>query len=385
MKQIAKLFDWLVDGAPGATTAVEVIDRIGHDLRAGGVSVDRIGVFVTTLHPTVVGRAFWWEEGKATRVLELTTALQQSPVVKASPVALVSATKKELRRKLSAGVDQADFAVYHELVADGFTDLICFPIVFLRGETHVVTFATRSDLGFTDEQIALIRNVVRPLARITEIFALHRTAANLLDTYVGRNSGERILAGRIFKGDIETIRAVIWFSDLRGFTERTARQTPRETIDMLNALFEAQVPAIQKGGGEILKFIGDGLLAIFPYGSDRSPGAAAAKALTAADEAFAALAKQNEGAQDPMQFGLALHVGEISYGNIGGASRLDFTAIGPAVNIAARLEALTGKIGKRLVLSEDFAKHVDRPLENLGAFDLKGVPAPQQVYALVCL
>jgi adenylate cyclase len=151
---------------------------------------------------------------------------------------------------------------------------------------------------------------------------------------------------------------------------------------MLNALFEAQVPAIQKGGGEILKFIGDGLLAIFAYGSDRSPGTAAALALVAADEAFAALAKQNEGAADPTQFGLALHIGEISYGNIGGASRLDFTAIGPAVNIAARLEALTGKLGKRLVLSEDFAKHVDRPLENLGAFDLKGVPEPQQVYAL---
>lgn len=383
MQQIAELFDWLVDGAPGATTAVEVIDRMGRDLRAAHVSVDRIGVFVTTLHPTVLGRAFWWEVNKPTRVLELTTALQESPYVKASPVALVSATKKELRRKLSGGVDRADFAVYHELVEAGFTDLICLPIVFLRGETHVVTFATRKEGGFTDDELALVRQVVRPLARITEIFALHRTAANLLSTYVGRNSGDRILSGHIFKGDIETINAVIWFSDLRGFTERTARQTPRETIDMLNALFEAQVPAIQNGGGEILKFIGDGLLAIFAYGSERSPGTAAAAALVAADDAFKALAKQNEGAPNPLQFGLALHIGEISYGNIGGASRLDFTAIGPSVNIAARLEALTSKLAKHLVLSEDFAKHVDRPLENLGSFDLKGVPEPQNVYALV--
>jgi adenylate cyclase len=382
MQRVAKLFDWLVDGAPGATTSVEVIDRIGADLRKADLPIDRIGVFVTTLHPTVLGRAFWWEPDKPTRVLELTTTDQESPTVKASPVAFVQSTKKELRRKLADGVEEADFAVYHDLVAGGFTDFMCFPIVFLRGETHVVTFASRKPAGFTDDEIDVMRHVVRPLARITEIFALHRTAANLLSTYVGRNSGERILAGHIFKGDIETIRAVIWFSDLRGFTERTARQTPRETIDMLNALFEAQVPAIQKGGGEILKFIGDGLLAIFAYGGDRSPGAAAALALVAADEAFAALAKQNEGATDPTQFGLALHIGEISYGNIGGASRLDFTAIGPAVNIAARLEALTGKLGKRLVLSEDFAKHVDRPLENLGAFDLKGVPDPQNVFAL---
>lgn len=382
MQRVAKLFDWLVDGAPGANTAIDVVDRIGHDLREADLPIERIAVFVTTLHPTVVGRAFFWEKDKPTRTLELTTTLQESPSVKASPVALVGSTKKELRRKLFEGVEKADFAVYQELVAAGFTDFIGFPIVFLRGETHVVTFSTRKAEGFTDEDIALMRHVVRPLARVAEIFALHRTAANLLSTYVGRNSGERILNGRIRKGDIETIRAVIWFSDLRGFTQRTARQTPRETIDMLNALFEAQVPAIQKGGGEILKFIGDGLLAIFAYGSDRSPGAAASLALTAADEAFAALAKQNETEGDPLQFGLALHVGEISYGNIGGASRLDFTAIGPAVNIAARLEALTGKLGKHLVLSEDFAKHVDRPLENLGTFDLKGVPEPQDVFSL---
>ncbi len=381
MQRIATLFEWLVDGGPGANSAVEVVDRIGRDLREAGIMVDRIAIFVTTLHPTVLGRAFFWETDKPTRMVELTTERQESPNVKTSPVALVSSTKKELRRKLSDGVDPADFAVYQELVAAGFTDLLCLPIIFLRGESHVVTFATRKDIGFTDDELATIRDIVRPLARITEIFALHRTAANLLSTYVGRNSGDRILAGRIFKGDIETINAVIWFSDLRGFTERTARQTPRETIDMLNQLFEAQVPAIQKGGGEILKFIGDGLLAIFAYGGDRSPAVAADAALIAADEAFRALEKQNEGVTDPMQFGLALHIGEISYGNIGGASRLDFTAIGPAVNIAARLEALTGKLGKRLVLSEDFAKHVDRPLENLGAFDLKGVPEAQNVFA----
>jgi adenylate cyclase len=169
---------------------------------------------------------------------------------------------------------------------------------------------------------------------------------------------------------------------LRGFTERTARQTPRETIDMLNALFECQVPSIQKAGGEILKFIGDGLLAIFAFDDDGSAKKAATSALEAANEAFLALAKQNEGVADPTQFGLALHVGEISYGNIGGASRLDFTAIGPAVNIAARLEGLTGKLGRKMVLSADFAKHVDLPLEELGAFHLKGVPDAQHVFAL---
>ena len=382
MQRAASLFDWLVDGAPGAATAVEVIDRIGHDLVRAGVPVDRVAVFVTTLHPTVVGRAFWWEKEKPVRIFDLTLERQRENAKRENPVGVVSSTKKELRRRLFEGAKEADFAVVHELIAEGFTDFIGFPIVFLRGETHVVTFATKQSGGFSDDDIAVMRHVVRPLARVTEIFALHRTAANLLSTYVGRNSGERILAGHIFKGDIETIRAVIWFSDLRGFTERTARQTPRETIDMLNALFECQVPSIQKAGGEILKFIGDGLLAIFAFDDDGSAKKAATSALEAANEAFLALAKQNEGVADPTQFGLALHVGEISYGNIGGASRLDFTAIGPAVNIAARLEGLTGKLGRKMVLSADFAKHVDLPLEELGAFHLKGVPDAQHVFAL---
>jgi adenylate cyclase len=381
MQRASVLFDWLVDGAPGANTASEVIERMGRDLRTAGVLVDRMGVFVKTLHPTVIGRAFYWEPNHPVKVLDMTLDLQRSPSVQDSPVAQVSSSKVELRRSLTAALAKNDYGIMHELHSEGFTDYLCLPIVFLRGETHAVTFATKSPEGFSDNDLAYLRHVVRPLARVTEIFALHRTAANLLSTYVGRNSGERILAGRIFKGDIETIRAVIWFSDLRGFTERSAKQTPRETIDMLNLLFDCQVPTIEKHGGEVLKFIGDGLMAIFPLDAGHTADAAAEAALDSADEAFAALAKKNEGVAHPTQFGLALHIGEFAYGNIGGASRLDFTAIGAAVNITARLEGLTSKLGRRLVVSAELAKHVKRALLDLGPFDLKGVPEKQNVFA----
>lgn len=380
IQRVSRLFDWLVDGAPGADTAPQVIERLAYELRAAGLGVERLGVFVKTLHPTVIGRAFWWEVDKPLKIVELTLAVQQSAMVQNSPVTTVSASKIELRRRLTEPLAAADFPVLHELRARGFTDFVCFPIVFLRGQTHAITFATAKLGGFSDVEVDLLRHVVRPLARVTEIFALHVTAANLLDTYVGRKSGERILAGRIFKGDIETIGAVVWFSDLRGFTESTARQTPRETIDMLNALFECQVPAIEKRGGEVLKFIGDGLLAIFPVAAGDAAVAAAAAALAAADDSFAALAAHNAVVARPIQFGLALHIGEIAYGNIGGASRLDFTAIGRAVNIAARLEALTGKLGRRMVVSADFAQLTARPLVDLGEFELKGVPGPQHVF-----
>jgi len=269
-----------------------------------------------------------------------------------------------------------------DLVDAGFTDYIAMPLDFLSGEKHSVTFATKCPGGFQPQHLAALRRVRTPLARVAEILALRRTAANLLDTYVGRNAGARILAGRILKGDIETIRAIIWFSDLRGFTEMSARMTPRQTIDTLNELFECQVLPIEEHGGEVLKFIGDGLLAIFPVASDDDLPRLCTSALDAVDEAFAALALRNDTASTQrLRFGLALHVGEVAYGNIGGASRLDFTAIGPAVNLAARLEGLTAKLGRPVIVSEELARFASRPLQDLGSFELKGVAGAQRVFA----
>lgn len=374
------VFEWLVDGAPGAETAVDVVGRMGEDLIAAGVPIDRMAAFVTTLHPTVLGRAFWWNKGEPVRVGELTHEVQRSESFRRSPVADVFRTRVEVRRRIE-GIGDADYEVYRDLSKQGFTDYVCMPMVFLRGQVHAIAFATKRPGGFSDADLGALRRVVRPLSRVAEILALHRTAANLLSTYVGRNSGERVLAGRIFRGDIETLRAVLWFSDLRGFTELSARSTPREVIDTLNELFECQVAAIERHGGEVLKFIGDGLLAIFPLGSDAELPARAEAALAAADDALAALAARNAARPEPMRVGLALHVGEVAYGNIGGSQRLDFTAIGAAVNLASRLEGLTSKLGRPFVVSEEVARAVARPLEEVGTFELKGVPQPQRVFA----
>lgn len=381
MIDVSSLFDWLVDGAPGATSAPEVVLRMGQELVAAGVPIERMAAFVTTLHPQIVGRSFTWTGGQPVKVGELTHALLDSDMFKRSPVAHVMTEQAPLRFRLKEGEGAGAFPVVEELRAEGYTDYACFPMVFLSGQAHAITFSTKAANGFSEEAVAALARVIRPLSRVAEILALRRTAANLLSTYVGRNAGERILAGRIVRGDLETIRAVIWFSDLRGFTEMSARMTPREVIDALNELFEFQVPAIEKRGGEVLKFIGDGMLAIFPIAEGTDTSQLASAALEAADEAFAALAAHNARTTRPLQFGLALHVGEIAYGNIGGANRLDFTAIGSAVNLAARLEGLTGKLGRALVVSEALAAHATRPLEEVGAFELKGVPGAQRVFA----
>ena len=251
---------------------------------------------------------------------------------------------------------------------------------------HVVTFATKDPAGFTDAHVADLLRVIRPLARIAEILGLRRTAVNLLNTYVGRDAGERILAGKIQRGDTDSIHAVIWFSDLRGFTELAARTSPGALLGVLNELFECQVPEIQNHDGEVLKFIGDGLLAIFPIeGVGKTLAEVCDAAFVAAEGAFGALAKLNAkraaAKDEPIRFGLALHVGEVAYGNIGGAGRLDFTCIGPAVNVASRLEGLTGKIGRPVVVSEEVARATARDLQNLGSFELKGVPEAQNVFA----
>jgi adenylate cyclase len=264
-------------------------------------------------------------------------------------------------------------------VKRGCVDYVCLPLRFTIGEPQVMTLS--STIGFTDEQLAALRRVARPLARLAEIMAMRRTAANILTTYVGSSSGERVLAGRILRGDVELIRAAIWFSDLRGFTAMSGRMSPQSLIATLNDVFECQVPAIEKRGGEILKFIGDGLLAIFPITDASPPHVRCGDAVAAASDALAALAAHNARAGADLRIELALHVGEVAYGNIGSATRLDFTAIGPAVNLAARLEGITSKLGSTMVVSSDFAAASGLDFEDLGTFELKGIADAQRVFA----
>jgi adenylate cyclase len=274
-----------------------------------------------------------------------------------------------------------------EIFAEGYRDVLICPLTFLSGESHAISFATHAEGGFTDTQITALHAIIPALSRIAEILALRRTAANLLSTYVGRNAGHRILAGNIQRGDVESLRAVIWFSDLRGFTTLAGELAPTDVVRALNELFECQVPHIEHAGGEVLKFMGDGLFAIFPIeAGGREASAICDAALDMASRAFEALGVVNEvraarGAR-PLAFGLALHVGDVAYGNIGGSSRLDFTCIGPAVNVAARLEGLASKLGRRLVLSDAFQALTTRPTEPLGEFELKGVAGPQRVHVV---
>ncbi len=355
-------------------------------LRAEGLPLDRGEAFVRTLHPNVSGRSFVWHSGRGVVVHEQSYAYLQSEPFAASAIGRVCKGAGVLRFR---GADRDAIRDGHLLAEPDFaevTDYVAAPMTFLAGDLHAITIATSDPAGFTDAHVAAFEAIVLPMSRLGEIIALHRTAANLLDTYVGRNAGEKILAGRIQLGDTENIAAVIWFSDLRGFTRLAGQGAPGDIIRTLNELFECQVPAIERAGGEVLKFIGDGLMAIFPVreGGPSAPELCRA-ALRASAEALAGLrvvnARRQETGRPAIAFGLALHAGEVAYGNIGGSSRLDFTCIGPAVNLAARLEGLTATVGREVVTSEAFAALVPDAVEPLGSFELKGVDGTPSVFA----
>ena len=319
-------------------------------------------MFVRTLHPDVFGRSFIWQPDADVVTSTASFDIVESDAYRQSPLAQLFSTGKAVRHRIVDNEGLGEPPFLSDMRDEGVTDYIAIPLIFTDGTIHATSWTTKQAGGFTAVQLAGLESIVPPLARVAEIRALQRTASNLLDTYVGNSAGERILAGQIRRGHADTMHAAIWLSDMRGFTALSDRYPPRNVVDVLNRYFDCQVPAIVKHGGEVLKFMGDGLLAIFPIANDNAdadkvcaarlrPPARLASAVEAVNKA------QGAWSTDRLRFGLALHVGQVLYGNIGGGNRLDFTCIGPAVNLAARIEKIAGKLGRIVVASSDFAKH----------------------------
>jgi adenylate cyclase len=379
-RQIRTVVDWLIDGARSAPQPQQVLAELCDRLVACGIPLWRVAVFVRTLHPNVMGRRFVWRPGAPVETSEAPFELLETAEFRDNPIARVYETSRAIRRKLTDPDHVVDFPVLADLRAQGVTDYLASPLFFTDGAIHVVTCTTQQPGGFTDAQIAGIEAVITPLARVAEIRALRRTASIVLDTYVGHDAGERILAGRIRRGDIEEIHAAIWLSDMRGFTGLADSVPPPVLIDLLNRYFDCQVPVILDHGAEVLKFMGDGLLAIFTIGDNETE--VCKRTLVAARQARANVAALSASAALGLRFGLALHIGDVLYGNIGSGNRLDFTCIGPAVNFAARLEKLTGQLGRTILASGEFSHHCPSEFTALGEFSLAGFSAPQLVFGL---
>lgn len=383
--ELHRITNWLIDGAWSTVEPAEMIAEFCERLVTGGLPLWRFGIFIRTLHPEIFGRNFIWWQGGEVEIGSVDFDILDTPEFARSPLRIVFEQGLEVRGRTS-DPDSKRFPFLEDMRAEGATDYVAVPVPFLDGSIHATSWITQHPAGFSDYDIAAIRSIIAPLARVSEIISLRRTAEMLLDTYVGNRAGSRILGGQIRRGHTDTMQAVIWLSDLRGFTALSDRLPAETVVEILNQYFDCQVTAIRGHGGEVLKFMGDGLLAVFPI--DEYVGDAAhvcARVLEAARESRASVEALSFPVGDVVErfrFGVALHVGNILYGNIGGGNRLDFTCIGPAVNLAARLEKITGRLGRTVVASEGFANVCHHDWRELGEFPIAGFSKAQRVYGL---
>jgi adenylate cyclase len=378
---IRPVIDWLIDGAPPARLPQEVLAEFCRRVREQGMALYRAAVFVRTLHPNVLGRSFIWQEGKdAVEVGQAAYELLDSEQFLKSPIRVVFAEHAEVRRRLADPACPVDFPVLEDLIKEGVTDFYALPLRFVNGEVHAATFATRRPGGFSDAEARALHQLAPALARIAEIYAHLRKARNILEAYLGAHAGDKVLAGQIRRGDGEEIRAVIWFCDLRESTVLADSMSRGEFLRLLNEFFECVLGPVLEREGEVLRFIGDAALAIFPVGA--SPAEACERALAAAIAAMAALEKANAARARPLRFGIGLHLGDVLYGNVGTPARIEFTVIGAAANEAARIEALCKDLDSPLVLSETVAGHLSAPLRSLGRHRLRGVGESVELFTL---
>ena len=269
------------------------------------------------------------------------------------------------------------------LIFEGATNYVAMPLVFSDGQINFITWTSDQPGGFTMEQLSLLDALRPALSLRMEVMSRRRLTQLLLETYLGPDAGQRVLGGTIERGQGETINAVIWFSDLRGFTTLSDSLPAEEIINLLNDYFENIAIAVEERGGQILKFLGDDVLAIFPITED-DPTPAANNALLAADDARVLMGQLNarraRREQRQIQYGIGLHVGPVNYGNIGSPTRLDFTVIGTAVNLASRIQSMSKNLNCQIVASSTFAKVASGCLISAGWHPTRGPSEPVELF-----
>ena len=386
---VDRAFRWLLRDGRHQPTSGELLQGFCRELTEGGFHLMRAFLAKPTLHPQIASIAYRWSRAEP-KVEAFTREhdIWQSEQYLRSPMALIYAGEESMiRRRLFGPGLRLDFPILEDLLAEGGTDYAIFGL--RRGDGRpmaVVSIATDAPGGFSDEQFTGFQSLLPLLSLIVEAIETRLTARSLLEIYLGADAGRRVMGGLIRRGESVTIAAAIWQCDLRDFTAMS-NQLPRdEVLAILNDYFDAVTRPVLARGGEILKFIGDAVLAIFPMKDDLDRDDKCRVALTAGEEALEAMRDVNElrasAGKAPLSIGIGLHAGSVSYGNIGAQTRLDFTVIGPAVNLAARITGLCRPLNQRLLASKAFASPCGSKLVPLGHYPLHGFDQPQEVYGL---
>lgn len=403
MQHIVDLNVWAVKEGLQGTAVERLFDELCHRLIIAGVPLWHAFAGMRTLHPQWGAYGYTWQ--RHLNAMEL-TQVERSHLIDqdwlTTPFAyLVEQTKLpgvpdevSLRRRLAGPESRLDFPILKTLAAAGATDYLAYLRGFgvdgdaSRGSGVVYSFATDRLDGFSENDLVVLHSVLPAISLAVMAQASHTIAASLLGAYLGADPGQRVHAGAIERGSVETIRAVLWFADIRGFTPIADAWPGPVVIDLLDGVFETLAASLRPRGGQVLKFLGDGMLAILPF-EPQSQRETCRHALDAAAEAMAALEALNlgrsEAGKPTAAVDLALHCGEVLYGNVGAVDRLDFTVIGPAVNEVARIEALCEPLDRKVLVSAEFAAAAADTgrLESLGRHTLRGVREAREIFALL--
>ena len=381
------LADWLLTEGRSLSGAA-LLEALCRRLAACDVPIWRVTLHMPQLHPQLRSLIYRWTSDTDTaEELRFNRHAVSLREYNNSPVGLLHRTLQPVRRRLSGADAELDYDLLEDLAVQGGTDYVLLPMPIGLRVPAGFGMTTRVPAGFEDRHIRLIEAILPALGAVVEILIQRAITVGLLGAYVGQESAERILAGEMTRGSSRSIRAVIFFCDLRGFTALSERLGREALLGLLNDYFEVMAGRVSRAGGEVLKFMGDGMLAIFRIGDEEPLDEACARSLIAAFEATHELDSVNERRRQrgnaEIRAGIALHLGTVLYGNIGAEDRLDFTVVGPAVNLAARIEALTTALDRPILTSQAFAEACPIRLLAQGRHRLKGIGDPQAVFAPV--
>ncbi|MEM8575048.1 MAG: adenylate/guanylate cyclase domain-containing protein [Pseudomonadota bacterium] len=382
------LVNWLVHDAWAPKSPSDLVARFSECMINAQFPLWRLRLLVRTLNPLLFARIYTWQRGDGdVTAQEISHENLQGDKYRNSPFALVINGEGGVRRRLQGSDAQLDFPVLKDLVGLGATDYVAMPLRFSDGQLNILTLVSDQSGGFSTEQLGHVYEVLPTMSRLFESHAVRLSSSSLLRTYLGSDAGQRVMDGLVKRGDGEDIHAAIWVTDLRDSSELAASMSRDDYLSLLNRYFDSVAGAVLDYGGEVLKFIGDSVLAIFAI-SDRGEKTpeACARALAAAVDASQRFEAFNEerGAHGAtlLDFGIGLHRGDLTYGNIGTAKRLDFTVVGSAVNEAVRIENLSKTLKRRILMSAAFSESIPARTTSLGYHTLRGANGEREIFCL---
>lgn len=388
MDHVAKLTDWMIKEGRRSGDPVKVVSHFCSSLRVAGVPLWRANIGQRFSNPLLIAWGIVWTPD-GTESYDVTHEVTLTDSYVGSSFEYVMENKKPLHKSLRQLDAEADHISYLEFAEQGGTDYYATLLYYGDGSLHGCTFVTRDHSGFSPEQLNLIEVTLPALSCALEPVTMRKSSKGLLRTYLGEGPSEAVWDGTIKRGERTTIEAVIMFCDLRGFTAMSDNRSEEHVFEALNGYFDVVVQAVEEHGGDVLKFMGDGILSIFPISDGTDRTRQCGNATRACRDAMAGLAALNldrkQAGQAPLEIGMGINVGQVLYGNIGSPGRLDFTVLGRAVNVASRIEGLTKTSGHRVLATTAVANAVPDLFSSCGSYEIRGLSDPIELFSPIAL